>query len=778
MMSDHKQIQALLVTYSELDGAMRRQVDEHLATCPDCAAILATHHQTDQALRSLTARKEQYLRQQPSWSTNTLPVRVRQAMQRQRAPQRDNMFFRLSRLRAPILQATSAGALLLLLGLLVISFSNRRSMVESVRAATPTGIAPTLTLVPTATAESAIIRLLLPESEPVAQQTTIRFAVNRWDEGNYLPLVYEFEAANPDLQIELVTLEKILNDNDVGWLGANFSAVTAVADVISAYVDQSAIEAGLVRDLRPFIQADISFHEQDYYPNALTTYEWQGGLWALPATLDVALIFYDKDAFDGANVAYPQAGWTLDDFIATAKAVAIRKGDAVVRWGFVESWYSPQQFIESQAGPLFDARTTPLTSRLLHPEVLSALRQYSELYTIHRVSPSQEQPTGDSFGPSPLIRMAAMWSSNLAAWNSPYDDRRLGVVPYPINSKRSHTSQVNAFPTIALSAQSRHSEAAWRWMSFLSTKLTEPYTKGNFLPARKSVAEAIGLWDKMDPELATALRYALDHSYAPHYAYPALNSVEVWEALDTAFTAILLGQKPVDVAMAEVQAVAQRQLLVATDPPSAQCQITTPAEGATVNEIVTLQGMATSPDFAYYQIFYAPGHSASESLNFLLQESQPVQNSELGRFDSTVVPDGPYTLSLRVVDQSSNYAECLVHIVVEQPVSTIINPSPARCLEKGAVITTPAEGATISGTVTLRGTATDPAFAYYHVHYVPSEANQEWVFLFGEGQPVQNGELGRFDSTFIPNGPATLSLRVVDQTGNYHACLVNVTVHN
>ncbi|MCE7989883.1 MAG: extracellular solute-binding protein [Caldilinea sp. CFX5] len=760
MMYDHKQIQALLITYGELDDTTRRQIDEHLAHCPACAAALAAHRQTDHLLRTWTAQKEQQLRQQPTWSTSTPPLRVRQVMQRARTPRRDHWFFYLARLRTPFLQASVAGVLLVLLGMLVFNFSRRLPVVEPGRVATTT-TPPALSATP--------------------QQTTIRFALPRYQKGNTFAFVYEFEAANPDLQVELVTFETILNIDDLHWLDPDSAAkVAASADVIAGIVDHSMVEAGLVRDLRPFIQADANFTEEDYYPHALTSYTWQGGLWALPSVMDVSLLFYDKDAFDKAGVAYPKVGWTWEDFAATAQAVTLRKGEEVQQWGYVESWYSPQQFIESQAGPFFDERTTPATSRLLHPAVLAALQRYTELYTVRGASPYQARPTTDTYTESPLISQgrAAMWPDYLSMWQWRKESHaQLGVVPYPRNGSHTRNSLVRVHEAFALSAQSAHPEAAWRWLHFLSTKTSPPYITTGLLPARKSVAAEQQIWEKMDPELATAVRYALEHSYAPSYVYPIMNSEAIWHAQETAFAAILQGQKPVETAMAEWQAVVQQQVSIVTDPPSAQCQITTPSEGATVNGTIILQGTATNPNFAYYQVLYASGHGNDEPLNFLFQESQPVQEGVLGGFDSTIVPDGPYTLSLRVVDQSSNYVECLAHIVVQQQASAVTNPSPARCLARDATITAPAEGATVSGVVTIRGTATDPSFAYYHVLYKSRNGNnKDWGFLFEEKEAVQEGVLGRFDSTILPDGPYTLSLRVVDQSGNYAECLMNIVV--
>jgi multiple sugar transport system substrate-binding protein len=76
-----------------------------------------------------------------------------------------------------------------------------------------------------------------------------------------------------------------------------------------------------------------------------------------------------------------------------------------------------------------------------------------------------------------------------------------------------------------------------------------------YLPARRSVAETSGFWDNLDEELATTLRYVVDHSYTIRRE---IEDGAVSRALNQALDAILEEGKSVEEAMAEaqVQAVA------------------------------------------------------------------------------------------------------------------------------------------------------------------------------------------------------------------------------
>ena len=78
----------------------------------------------------------------------------------------------------------------------------------------------------------------------------------------------------------------------------------------------------------------------------------------MPADLDLQLIDYNKDIFDAAGVAYPEAGWTWDDYRATA--MALTEGDGVGKiyssndFAFGETrmitWSYGGDFIDAETG--------------------------------------------------------------------------------------------------------------------------------------------------------------------------------------------------------------------------------------------------------------------------------------------------------------------------------------------------------------------------------------------------------------------------------------------
>ena len=424
------------------------------------------------------------------------------------------------------------------------------------------------------------------------EPTTILFAVGDFERPLYESLIESFEEANPDIHVQLVSINEILEMDLVGGEAPDdtWQRLASRADVINGGASRETVQQGLVRDLTPLIQADPNFQRDDFYPGALESNQWDGGTWSLPTRVMFNLIFYDKDAFDEAGVSYPEPGWSWDDFLTKANALTVREGGVVIRWGFVQPSTFHLPFIEGRTGPLIDQTTDPPTPRFDQPEVAEAVRWYVDLYLKEEAVPyfdeeegalaSQEQTLVES-GEAP------MWHEPSAVWAYRKEQGNRGVVPYPVDAPDSRTSLIMT-QDVTMSAGTAHPDAAWRWMDFLSRQDTSrqgPFVQ--FLPARRSVAESIGFWDEMDEELADALHYAIDHGYVAQ-------TTTGYDAFLDALEATLSGEKSVEAALAEAQTQAEADIQEAQADqaeatPVPTVVVTAPKEEASAGEgVVTI----------------------------------------------------------------------------------------------------------------------------------------------------------------------------------------------
>ncbi len=94
-----------------------------------------------------------------------------------------------------------------------------------------------------------------------------------------------------------------------------------------------------------------------------------------------------------------------------------------------------------------------------------------------------------------------------------------------------------------------------------------------------------------------------------------------------------------------------------------------------------------------------------------------------------------------------------------------------------ATITSPANGATVSGKVAVKGTASGPNFGYYKVEF---KSATDWVLADGTTHTtaVTDGTLATWDTTTVADGSYDLRLLVADSTGQYITAQVSVIVDN
>jgi hypothetical protein len=122
---------------------------------------------------------------------------------------------------------------------------------------------------------------------------------------------------------------------------------------------------------------------------------------------------------------------------------------------------------------------------------------------------------------------------------------------------------------------------------------------------------------------------------------------------------------------------------------------------------------------------------------------------------------------------------------IAEPTATSIAGSemPSGCANPDATITSPREGASISGLVEVGGTANIPGFAFYKVEVKSLSPDAIWRAIGAGTDPVcdadcSGGEiLARWDSSLVTPGEYTFRLTVMDTAGNAPLpCEVSVSV--
>ena len=117
--------------------------------------------------------------------------------------------------------------------------------------------------------------------------------------------------------------------------------------------------------------------------------------------------------------------------------------------------------------------------------------------------------------------------------------------------------------------------------------------------------------------------------------------------------------------------------------------ITTPLDGATVSGTVPVLGTATHPQFLRYELAFAYSPNPTDTW-FSLQEpvKTPIVNEVLGRWDTTGITDGVYTLRLRVYWTERLFLEAFARDVrVQNAPPTPAAPAPTTPTPSALVAT-------------------------------------------------------------------------------------------
>ncbi|RAV16404.1 ABC transporter substrate-binding protein [Paenibacillus contaminans] len=293
------------------------------------------------------------------------------------------------------------------------------------------------------------------------EKTKIRFST--WygpgDIEIWKNVIDRFQTDNPNITVEFEPLE---------W-GAYWQklqtqlASKSAADVIGMHVG---IVYGYVEknQLAPLDDYLKTYDRKDQLSQSLLA----EGQWpkdnpkqfALPWHVTGAALFVNMTAFKEAGIAYPENGWTVDEFKAAAKKLTTDK-----RFGFSVPSFSMAAGLAGAFG------TEPTTADKLHsnynsPEMLTFKTWLHDLIWKDKAAPN---PKDLDKNIDPFVAGKVAMSMG-GAWNFPVyrdiKDFEWDIAPMP--SKDGKTKTYAGPDMLSITQDSKNKEAAWKFMQFVT----------------------------------------------------------------------------------------------------------------------------------------------------------------------------------------------------------------------------------------------------------------------------------------------------------------------
>ncbi len=370
---------------------------------------------------------------------------------------------------------------------------------------------------------------LLATAAPFAAQAQTAITYLMWgspqEAAAWQVVVGGFEAIHPDIK---VTVE--VADWDSYWEKLRVQMAGGTPP------DVFAMDAPLYRDwqsrdvllnLTPYLDADPALLD-GVFPITMQAYETPDGTFGLPRDFQTIVLYYNKDMFDAAGLAYPNDTWTYDDFRANAAKLTLDKdGDGTTdQWGFWDGGYDLEPFwgslVWSHGGEIVDlaAGKTLIDS----PQAQAGFQVLADMWLTDKSMPTEQQLAQygwDGF----LSGVSAMGVSG--HWSVPEYSAaafKWDIAPMPIGPAGRATGVNSAGFVIAKG--SKNPDAAWEFVkyAFSDAGQSELAKIGLAIPVRKSVAESAAYLDqptKIDHSLYVK---ALDYAHLK----PVFKGYEEW----------------------------------------------------------------------------------------------------------------------------------------------------------------------------------------------------------------------------------------------------------
>ncbi len=239
-------------------------------------------------------------------------------------------------------------------------------------------------------------------------------------------------------------------------------------------------EFGKFEDLTPYLSregASLDLY-RDYWPTAVSSFRWRGRTYGVPVWGGNNLIYFNKDLFDKLGVAYPEPDWTVDDFLATCRALTRDfEGDGRIdHYGYTPPWWlywlpfihaHGAEFLETEG--TYPALASEARWAFTDQRALQALTFIKDLSWKYHVMPRAGEAGQISQNVLFMTGRVAMFTSG--PWEMPFMNRtdlRWDVQHVPRGPGGRGTRVT--WDALVMAADSPRKDEAWTFIHFVASR--------------------------------------------------------------------------------------------------------------------------------------------------------------------------------------------------------------------------------------------------------------------------------------------------------------------
>ncbi len=228
-----------------------------------------------------------------------------------------------------------------------------------------------------------------------------------------------------------------------------------------------------------------SMYEGASQPIDTVAFQYEGKTVAYSSANEILILYYNKDMFDAAGVAYPPAdvahAWTWEEFVDAAKKLTLDSNgkhpgedgfnsNSITQYGcMVENLtWQLEVWALSNGGGFYNSDGSEVT--IDKPESIEAIQRIADLYLVDHVAPLSTGLTDDGVPRSIITGTVAMttngtWNVGTSLGTARNEGLNYGVavLPYMKDKVTINTGGVNA-----VFSQTEHPKEAMEWIKWYS----------------------------------------------------------------------------------------------------------------------------------------------------------------------------------------------------------------------------------------------------------------------------------------------------------------------
>ncbi len=411
----------------------------------------------------------------------------------------------------------------------------------------------------TVLALSLVANVAIFRTPAATAQGSGEISVGSWEGGDALApwdaAIAAFEKAYPDIKVNFEPVPSGYGDK----LLANMAAGTAwdvymVGDGdVAKFVGQ-----GIVEPLDPYISGPDGFDlTTTFFPGVAAFGQIGGETYLLTKDFSPLVLYYNKDMFDAAGVAYPTPDWTWDDLLAAAQALT--DGD---HWGIQlpdswGDWLWTRGIVPilAQNGAQMMSDDGKTAEGYVNSEAMvAAVQWYVDLFKKYKVAPTNADVA--SFSGADLFtsgQVAMLWTGRWPLGDykkiEGFNFGTMGLPAGPVGK-----GNTLCWAGFAMNSASKNKDAAWTFLKFIAAGDGAKEFANYAFTAVQAIANEQGLADDpYDGPIVADLENAvpIPDSYSPYAGECVITPFQ--QHLETVFLEDVSVQDAMDATAKEAQ---------------------------------------------------------------------------------------------------------------------------------------------------------------------------------------------------------------------------------